>query len=114
MLSRTASELYWMSRHLERAENTARMLDVTQTMSLMPSIDADHSELVAPLTISGTHEPFLARYGQVNMENLLQFFCFDEENPSSIFSCLRMARDNAHAVRARSPVRCGRASTPPG
>jgi uncharacterized alpha-E superfamily protein len=73
MLSRTASELYWMSRHLERAENTARMLDVTQTMSLMPSIDADHSELVAPLTISGTHEPFLARYGQVNMENLLQF-----------------------------------------
>ncbi|MDU7313806.1 MAG: alpha-E domain-containing protein, partial [Aeromonas sp.] len=39
MLSRTASELYWMSRHLERAENTARMLDVTQTMSLMPSID---------------------------------------------------------------------------
>ena len=55
MLSRTASELYWMSRHLERAENTARMLDVTQTMSLMPSIDADHSELLAPLTISGTH-----------------------------------------------------------
>lgn len=103
MLSRTASELYWMSRHLERAENTARMLDVTQTMSLMPSIDADHSELVAPLTISGTHEPFLARYGQVNMENLLQFFCFDEENPSSIFSCLRMARDNAHAVRGKIP-----------
>lgn len=103
MLSRTASELYWMSRHLERAENTARMLDVTQTMSLMPSIDADHSELVAPLTISGTHEPFLARYGQVNMENLLQFFCFDEENPSSIFSCLRMARDNAHGVRGKIP-----------
>ncbi|WP_324022566.1 alpha-E domain-containing protein [Aeromonas caviae] len=103
MLSRTASELYWMSRHLERAENTARMLDVTLTMSLMPSIDADHSELVAPLTISGTHEPFLARYGQVNMENLLQFFCFDEENPSSIFSCLRMARDNAHAVRGKIP-----------
>lgn len=103
MLSRTASELYWMSRHLERAENTARMLDVTQTMSLMPYIDADHSELVAPLTISGTHEPFLARYGQVNMENLLQFFCFDEENPVSIFSCLRMARDNAHAVRGKIP-----------
>ena len=81
MLSRTASELYWMSRHLERAENTARMLDVTQTMSLMPSIDADHSELVAPLTISGTHEPFLARYGQVNMENLLQFFWLRRGEP---------------------------------
>lgn len=104
MLSRTASELYWMSRYLERAENTARMLDVTQTMSLMPSIDADHSELVAPLTITGTHEPFLERYQQVSMENLLQFFCFDEQNGSSIFSCIRLARDNAHAVRGKIPA----------
>ena len=45
MLSRTASELYWMSRYLERAENTARMLDVTYHMSLMPQLDADNSEL---------------------------------------------------------------------
>nr|WP_275424103.1 alpha-E domain-containing protein [Aeromonas caviae] len=45
----------------------------------------------------------MARYGQVNMENLLQFFCFDEGEPSSIFSCLRMARDNAHAVRGKIP-----------
>lgn len=52
-LSRTASELYWMARFLERAENTARMLDVTQTMSLMPLIDADNSELIAPLTSLG-------------------------------------------------------------
>ncbi len=104
MLSRTASELFWMARNLERAENTARMLDVTHTMSLMPSIDADHSELIAPLTITGTHEPFLAKYHQVSMANLLQYFCFDEENMSSVFSCLRSARDNAHSVRGKIPA----------
>lgn len=103
MLSRTASELYWMARYLERAENTARMLDVTQTMSLMPQIDADNSELVAPLTITGTHEPFMERYQRVSMDNLLAFFGLDEENPSSIFSCIKMARDNAHAVRGKIP-----------
>lgn len=103
MLSRTASELYWMARYLERAENTARMLDVTQTMSLMPQIDADNSELVAPLTITGTHEPFMERYQSVSMDNLLAFFGLDEENPSSIFSCIKMARDNAHAVRGKIP-----------
>lgn len=101
MLSRTASELYWMSRYLERAENTARMLDVTNSMSLMPQIDADNSELIAPLTITGTHEPYLARYEQINMPNLLEFFLLDEANPSSIYSCIRGARDNAHAVRGR-------------
>lgn len=101
MLSRTASELYWMSRYLERAENTARMLDVTYHMSLMPQLDADNSELIAPLTITGTHEPFLERYGAINMSNLLDFFVLDERNPGSIFSCIRAARDNAHAVRGR-------------
>ncbi len=101
MLSRTASELYWMSRHLERAENTARMLDVTNSMSLMPMIDADHSELVAPLTITGTHTPYLAKYDGVSMRNLLEFFTLDESNPGSIFNCIRIARDNAHSVRGR-------------
>lgn len=101
MLSRTASELYWMSRYLERAENTARMLDVTYSMSLMPQLDSDNSELIAPLTITGTHEPFLERYGSISMNNLLEFFLLDDRNPSSIFCCIRSARDNAHAVKGR-------------
>lgn len=101
MLSRTASELYWMSRYLERAENMARMLDVTYSMSLMPQIDADNSELIAPLTITGTHDPFLKEYGQISMSNLLNFFVLDERNPSSIYSCIKGARDNGHAVRGR-------------
>ncbi len=90
------------------------MLDVTQTMSLMPSIDADHSELLAPLTISGTHEPFLARYGQVNMENLLQFFCFDEENPSQHLQLPAHGQGQRPRGAGQIPGRCGRASTPPG
>ena len=101
MLSSTASELYWMSRYLERAENTARMLDVTYSMSLMPQLDSDNSELIAPLTITGTHEPFIERYGAISMNNLLEFFLLDDKNPSSIFCCIRSARDNAHAVKGR-------------
>ena len=63
MLCRTANELFWMSRHIERAENTARMLDVTYRMSLLKQATAEpHHEWRAMLSISGLHEDFEARY----------------------------------------------------
>ena len=56
MLSRTASDLYWMSRYLERAENLARMLDVSYSLSLMPQDGRGDGldELAMPLLITGT------------------------------------------------------------
>ncbi|QCR37312.1 alpha-E domain-containing protein [Nissabacter sp. SGAir0207] len=99
MLSRTASELYWMARYLERAENTARILDVTNKLSLMP-LRADHrTDLQVPLNISGTQALFDANYPQLSMANLLDFFALSNLNHSSIFSCMQMAWNNAHAVR---------------
>lgn len=103
MLSRTAAELYWMSRYLERAENLARMLDVSYSLSLMPQDGQGTGldELTMPLLITGNMDDYLARHGELDAERLLHFFAFDGDNPGSIFSCLRAARGNAHVVRGR-------------
>jgi len=100
MLSRTADHLFWMSRYTERAENTARMLDVNYQTSLLPQ-----SEGVAEvgwkglLSISELTEAYTRRYGVVSARNVIDFMVRDESNPSSIISCLSAARENARAVR---------------
>jgi uncharacterized alpha-E superfamily protein len=92
-----------MARHLERAENLARMLDVSYSLSLMPQ--DGHSdglnELAMPLLITGTLESYVGWHGELHAERLLHFFALDANNPASIYSCLRAARGNAHAVRGR-------------
>lgn len=102
MLSRTASNLYWMARYVERMENTARILDVTYRMSLVPK-DARlaDQEWYAPLNITGTLYPFTGRYDEVNARGVLHFMTLDPDSPSSIVSCARAARENARAVRGR-------------
>ncbi|BES86512.1 hypothetical protein PEC302107_28510 [Pectobacterium araliae] len=99
MLSRTASELYWMARYLERAEGLARVLDVTYKLSMMPSHSQQQHDLALPLNLTMTHELFQQRYAQFSMNNLLNFFALDNQNPSSIYNCIEMAWNNAHAVR---------------
>ncbi len=100
MLSRVASNLYWMSRYVERAENTARVLDVTWRMSLLvkePRLQ--DQEWTAPLNITGTLFPFAGRHDVVCAREVLHFMALDPENPSSIYACARQARENARAVR---------------
>ncbi|QTF10182.1 alpha-E domain-containing protein [Brenneria izadpanahii] len=99
MLSRTASELYWMARYLERAESLARVLDVTYKLSMMPRHSQQLRDLALPLNLTYTHELFQERYARFSMNNLLNFFALDSQNPSSIYSCIEMAWNNAHAVR---------------
>ncbi|MBZ4210045.1 MAG: alpha-E domain-containing protein [Comamonadaceae bacterium] len=100
MLSRTADHLFWMSRYTERAENTARMLDVNYQTSLLPQSDA-----VAMvgwqglLSISELASVYEARHGEINVSSVMDFMVKDESNPSSIVSCLNAARENARAVR---------------
>ncbi len=100
MLSRTADHLFWMSRYTERAENTARMLDVNYQTSLLPQ-----SAAVAQvgweglLSISELMPAYKAKYGAVTPKNVMDFMVRDEANPSSIASCLLAARENARAVR---------------
>lgn len=100
MLSSTADHLYWMARSMERAENTARMLDVTYRMSLLKqSLVEPHQEWRAMLSISGLHEGFEKSYDIPNAESVLHFMALDKENPGSIYNSLFNARENARAVR---------------
>src|SRR5215471_14098366 len=100
MLSRTANNLFWMARYVERGENTARILDITYRMSLMPQDrSVAQKEWFAPLNITGTLFPFTGRYSTVGAHDVLRYMVLDPGNPSSIFSCARAARENARAVR---------------
>jgi uncharacterized alpha-E superfamily protein len=100
MLSRTADHLFWMSRYIERAENLARLLDVTYQMSLVPqSLDAINQSWAAIIALNSLEEAYAKKYSTVNGENVLKFMVSDPDNFASIHSCLRMARENAHAVR---------------
>src|SRR5205814_2674357 len=82
MLCRTANEPYWMARHIERAENTARLLHVTYRMSLLP-YDAIEPGLAwaepwaVPLITSGLATSFYERFGQLSAENVLRFMVLD-------------------------------------
>ena len=100
MLSRTADHLFWMARYMERAENTARMLDVNYQTSLLPQSDAV-AELGwrGLLSISELRGDYERRYGEIDASRVMAFMVSDPENPSSILSCLRAARESARAVR---------------
>jgi uncharacterized alpha-E superfamily protein len=104
MLCRTANELYWMGRHIERAENVARLLDVTYRMALLPYEVVEPGLAWAepwavPLITSGLATSFYERFQQLSAENVLRFMILDPANASSIFCCLRAARESARSVR---------------
>src|SRR5215475_2005133 len=100
MLSRTADHLFWMARYTERAENTARMLDVSLQTSLLPQSEAS-AELLwrGMLGICELQSQYDARFPRLAPQSVLDFMTRDASNPSSIASCLKAARENARAVR---------------
>ena len=100
MLSRTADHLFWMSRYTERAENTARMLDINYQTALLPqSAAVAQVGLQGILSISELLHSYKEKHGDVTSKAVMEFMVKDEGNPSSIVSCLRAARENARAVR---------------
>ena len=99
MLSRVGDRIYWMSRFMERAENMARLLGVTSNVVLCSTPETQQQNLLAPLTITGTGKTYFARHERASLPGLIDFMGLDVENPSSIYNCLKCARDNAHAIR---------------
>lgn len=100
MLSRTADHLFWMARYTERAENTARMLDVRVQYSLMPqSAQAEQQGWRSMLGVSELEAQFEAKYPALTQKDVIDFMVRDPDNLSSITSCLRASRENARAVR---------------
>ena len=100
MLSRTADHLYWMARYTERAENLARLLDVTYQMSLVPhDSKSERANWNAVVVLNSLEIAYAKRHQEITATNVLHFMVRDDTHPSSIYSCLRAARENAHAVR---------------
>ena len=98
MLSRVADSIYWMSRYIERAENVARFVDVNLQLMLDLPVGATEQWLPVVAT-TGDHEEFARRFKTATQQNVIHFLTFDGDNPNSIFSCLRAARENARSVR---------------
>src|SRR2546426_4185749 len=89
MLSRVAESLYWMSRYLERAEHTARLIDVHLTQML------DHAGGDASLRWQRLLRSLrtLQPEGEIDAYSITHALTFDEANTSSIESCIESARD---------------------
>jgi uncharacterized alpha-E superfamily protein len=100
MLSRTADNLYWVSRYVERAEFIARVLDATQRLSTLPAAygGVGNEWRTALLTV-GASEAYDESFTEVNERNVTTFLAFSSDNRSSIRSCIEIARQNARAVR---------------
>jgi len=100
MLSRTADHLFWMARYTERAENTARMLDVNVQTSMLPQSDEDNAHgWRAMLGISELQAAYDAKHKTLEAREVIDFMVRDPDNSSSIVACLTEARENARAVR---------------
>lgn len=103
MLSRVANLIYWIARHLERAENTARIVEVNAALvlDLQARQAADDPRAWEPLVfVTGSDEKFHELYGKkVTERAVVEFMLFDKRNPSSVLSCVASARENARCVR---------------
>ena len=100
MLGRTAQNLFWLSRYVERAENMARLLEVGYRMSLTSRREGGASEhLVSMMQAAEVDEAFAAKHDVADVDTVARYMMFDPENPSSVYSCLEAARTNARSVR---------------
>jgi uncharacterized alpha-E superfamily protein len=99
MLSRTADNLYWIARYMERADTAARFLEVGSRISLIPSAHGYRSEWDSLLQAAGMADAFRAKYGDPVQRNLESWLFFDRDNPNSVASCITAARENGRIVR---------------
>ena len=99
MLSRTADNLFWIARYMERAETAARLLEVGSRIALLPSAAGYRNEWDSLLQASGNADAFAKKYGDPVQRNIESFLFFDRDNPSSVASCITTARENGRIVR---------------
>ena len=103
MLSRVAHRLYWLARYIERAENTARTINVYSNLlfDLPTGTKISWKTLVE---ISGSESLYLDTYTSFDERSVMKFLISDTKNPSSILSCLQQARENARTTREVLPA----------
>ena len=100
MLARTADNMYWLARYMERADFVARIVDATLRLEALPkTYGGSETEWESTLTAAGAWDSFKEAYGSLTPANAIEFLTFDKRNPSSIRNCIECARTNARAVR---------------
>jgi uncharacterized alpha-E superfamily protein len=105
MLSRTADNLFWLARYMERADFLARIVEVTQRLAALPrTYLTDETEWESALEASGAAEGFRAARQEADEASVVDYLAFSAENPSSICNCIEYARTNARAVRTALTV----------
>ena len=98
MLGKTAGGLYWMFRSLERAENTARLVEAGFRIALTRS-SGTAAEWKSVIVTSAAQAAFEAKHKTYDSENVVDFLLRDQSNPSSVLSVIKSARDNARLTR---------------
>jgi uncharacterized alpha-E superfamily protein len=101
MLSRVADALFWMSRYLERAEQVARLLDVSfhVELDLHGILGGPHELQWSAVLFTLQHPPITPAEGETLPASITRRLTFDLENPISIMTCVNRARNNARSVR---------------
>ena len=96
LLSRYAESTMWLARYLERIENLARVLDVTETFVRTGADDDGWSSVVQ---INADDEQFFATHGTATAASVVSFYLLDRQNLNSIASIIHTARENARTLR---------------
>ncbi|MFT6270624.1 MAG: putative alpha-E superfamily protein [Alphaproteobacteria bacterium] len=98
MLSRVASNLYWVARYLERAENTARLINVNSHLLLdLPSkVELGWEPIIDILSF---RDNFYEAYEEVDEKSVINFMVVDKKDPGSILTSLISARENARTIK---------------
>jgi uncharacterized alpha-E superfamily protein len=100
MLGRTANDLFWLSRYLERAENMARLIEVGYRIALLPREGEGYNEeWRSTLQSAGCETGYLAKYDAPTTTDVINYLLFDSDNHSSVRSCFATSRRNARAQR---------------
>ena len=100
MLSRTAENLYWLARYVERAEYLARTIEATLRVTALPNTYVGKTnEWDSALLTAGAADGFYSHYAEADERNVVEYLLFSTDNPSSVRNCIESARLNARAVR---------------
>jgi uncharacterized alpha-E superfamily protein len=100
MLGRTANDIFWMSRYLERAENTARLLEAGFRMALTRGAEAASEEWRSVITTLGKNPSYSAKYDDFTGQKVCNFVLRDPDNGDNVLSMFEVARDNARQSRS--------------
>jgi len=104
MLSRLADSMYWMARYLERAGETARLMEINLLYLVEAEEDMGEEDKWRPiLQITSTESLYTEQFGDggISTPRVLQFISAGRTNPNCIRSCLRLFRENARVARDR-------------